>query len=256
MTPENACSYFLHPRRNPNGADGNPVPDATPVSFRHAGKLLRGFVAGDGSKTVLLVHGWESRAAHMLGFLPELLRAGFRVAAFDGPAHGASEGEKGHVAEMGRVVLAAREAFGTVDAIIAHSAGSPASLYAMTHGLNVEASVHIAGPASFERVLQRFAAACGLHGAELIRFRGLVHEALGIDPQLLEEEEIVRGLTHAALLIHDEGDKEVPFEESRRLHARWHSSELLPVTGLGHRWIIQDRDVIKNAVAFLERKLQ
>lgn len=254
MTPEQACSYFLHPRRA--GTEDDFIAGATPVSFHHDGKRLRGHLTGDGPKTVMLVHGWESRAAHLHGFLLELRRAGFRVAAFDGPAHGSSEGEEGHVAAMGKAVLAAREAFGKIDAVIAHSAGSPAALYAMTHGLQVEASVHVAGPASFERVLQRFAAACGLDEGGFIRFRGLVHEALGIDPALLEEDAIVRRLAHPALLIHDEADREVPFEESLRLHARWPGSQLMRVEGLGHRRIVQDANVIKTAVAFLEQKLQ
>lgn len=258
MTPGNACSFFLHPRRNPNGgnADFAFIPDATSFSFRHRDTLMHGHIAGEGPKTVLLVHGWESRAAHLVGFLLGLRAAGFRVAAFDAPAHGDSEGEKGHVAEMGKAVLAAREALGKVDGVIAHSAGSPAALYAMTHGLRVDASVHISGPASFERVLQRFAAACGLDEQGYIRFRSMVHEELGIDPQVLEEDAIVNGLSHPALLIHDEGDKEVPFEESSRLHARWTGSELMRVAGLGHRRIIQDMEVIKAAVSFLKQKLQ
>ena len=257
MTPEHAAAYFLHPRRTDTGPSTlASLPEATPFSFLHRESRLRGHIVGNAPKTVLLVHGWESRAAHLQGFLLALRRAGFRVAAFDGPAHGESDGEQGHVAEMGKAVLAAREAIGKVDAVIAHSAGSPAALYAMTRGLQVEASVHIAGPASFERVLQRFAAACGLDDQGFLRFRGLVHEALGIDPRVLEEEAIAHGLSHPALLIHDEGDKEVPFEESRRLHARWPGSELLPVSGLGHRRIVQDPGVIRQAVAFLQQKLQ
>ena len=257
MTPETACAYFLHPRRNGNSVEtATAFPGATPLAFRYQGNVLRGYTAGDGLKTVLLVHGWESRAAHLHGFAQALLQAGFRVAAFDAPAHGDSEGEQGHVVEMGKAVLASREVIGKINAFIAHSAGSPASLYAMTHGLNVDASVHIAGPASFERVLQRFAQACGLDQAGLIRFRGLVHEAIGIDPQQLEEDAIVRGLAHPALLIHDKGDKEVPCEESRRLQAGWPSAELVQVTGLGHRRIVQDPAVIGKAVAFLQQKLQ
>lgn len=257
MTPETASAIFLHPRRPAKSAnEDNAIPGATPISFRHQELLIRGQVIGEGPKTVLLVHGWESRGAHMLGFLPGLREAGFRVVAFDGPAHGDSEGDKGDVAELGKAVLAAREAIGTIDAVIAHSAGSPAALYAMTHGLRVAASVHIAGPASFEGVLRRFARACGLDDEGFVRFRKIVHEALGVDPAGLEEDAIVRGLAHPALFIHDEGDKEVPFDESRRLQARWPNSQLLPVAGLGHRRILQDGNVIGAAVDFLKQNLQ
>ena len=42
---------------------------------------------------MLLAHGWGGYAAQMRGFVPHLLRAGFRVIAYDQPAHGLSEGK-------------------------------------------------------------------------------------------------------------------------------------------------------------------
>jgi pimeloyl-ACP methyl ester carboxylesterase len=258
VTPEKACSFFVRPRRNTaDAADFDTfVPGATPFTFQHRGNTMRGRIVGDGDKTVLLVHGWESRAAHLLGFLLDLRHAGFRVAAFDAPAHGDSEGEKGHVGEMGRAVLEAQTVLGRIDAVVAHSAGSPAALYAMSQGLKVAASVHISGPASFERVLQRFGAACGLDAEGVERFRALVHEELGFHPDLLEAEALTKHLSHPALLIHDEDDKEVPFEESSRLHTHMHASELRRVQGLGHRRIVQDKDVIRSVTGFLKQKLQ
>lgn len=258
MTPEKACSFFVRPRRNTADAVAFDalMPGATPFAFQHRGNTMRGRIVGEGDKTVLLVHGWESRAAHLLGFLPDLRQAGFRVAAFDAPAHGDSEGEKGHVGEMGRAVLEAQTVLGKFDAVVAHSAGSPAALYAMSQGLQVDASVHISGPASFERVLQRFAAACELDAEGYGRFRALVHEEIGFLPELLEAEALTKHLSHPALLIHDEDDKEVPFEESSLLHAHWQASELLPVKGLGHRRIIQDKDVIRSVTGFLKQQLQ
>ncbi|MGH8809515.1 MAG: alpha/beta hydrolase family protein, partial [Noviherbaspirillum sp.] len=82
------------------------------------------------------------------------------------------------------------------------------------------------------------------------------HQDLGFDPDLLEEEAVSRHLTHPGLLIHDKDDKEVPFDESLRLHGKWHNSELVPVEGLGHRRIIQDKEVILRVLAFLQEKLR
>ena len=42
---------------------------------------------------VLLAHGWGGYAAQMRGFVPQLLAAGYRVVAYDQPAHGLSEGK-------------------------------------------------------------------------------------------------------------------------------------------------------------------
>ncbi|MGH8807872.1 MAG: alpha/beta hydrolase, partial [Noviherbaspirillum sp.] len=182
---------------------------------------MRGRVVGDADRTVLLVHGWESRGAHLLEFLLQLRRAGFRVVTFDAPAHGDSEGEQTHVGEIGQALLMLPPIVGRIDAVITHSAGSPAALYAISRGLRVDASVHIAGPFSFERVLQRHAALCGLDADGFGIFRALMHQDLGFDPDLLEEEAVSRHLTHPGLLIHDKDDKEVPFDESLRLHGKW-----------------------------------
>lgn len=257
MTPEIAHSIFMRPRRNAETSNdfGAFVPGAMPFSFRHRNRLVRGIIQGTKGKTVLLMHGWESSAFHLHDFMLQLRHEGFRVAAIDAPAHGNSEGEQTHVGEMGQAILMAQAEIGKIDAVIAHSAGSPAALYAFSQGLNVEASVHIAGPASFDRVLQRFAAACGLDQQGFESFRALVHRDLEFDPDLLEEDAVTRDLSHPGLLIHDPHDKEVPFNESRRLYDKWPKSELLSVDGLGHRRIIQDDNVIKLSVAFLKQKL-
>lgn len=257
ISPELATAFFSRPRRTKSDAgDGNAgVPGAVPFSFRHARGLVRGATVGKSGRTVLLVHGWESCAAHLHAFLPHLLHAGFRVAMLDAPAHGASEGEETNVAEIGDALLMASEQIGAVDAVIAHSVGSPAALYAISRGLQVGASVHIAGPSSLERVLQRHAAMCGLNEEGFLAFRALVHGKFGADPQLLEMEAMIGHLNHPGLLIHDRTDKEVPFDESSRLHAAWRASELLAVEDLGHRRIIQDGNVIARTTAFLLQNL-
>ena len=53
--------------------------------------ILKGYEWGRGARTILLVHGWESRGTALRSFVPGLVQAGFRVVAFDGPAHGNSQ---------------------------------------------------------------------------------------------------------------------------------------------------------------------
>ncbi len=44
--------------------------------------------------SVLIAHGWTSEASFMAVFAEQLRRAGFRVVAFDQPAHGRSAQER------------------------------------------------------------------------------------------------------------------------------------------------------------------
>jgi pimeloyl-ACP methyl ester carboxylesterase len=48
--------------------------------------------------TVVLLHGWASRAALMSGFMEALSEAGFRTIAVDLPGHGRSSGRSLHIA--------------------------------------------------------------------------------------------------------------------------------------------------------------
>ena len=43
---------------------------------------------GNSSPSVLLMHGWGGSRAQMTGFVEPLLKAGYRVVAYDQPAHG------------------------------------------------------------------------------------------------------------------------------------------------------------------------
>jgi predicted alpha/beta hydrolase family esterase len=257
VTPEAAYQLFSRPRRMKVASIGGEVPvaDAKPFSFRFRDRLLKGLIFGETGKTILLVHGWESRGAHLQQLVSPLRHAGFRVVSFDAPAHGESEGDQTHVGEFGQVVLMLPQVIGEIDGVIAHSAGSPAVLYAVSQGLQIDASVHIAGPFSFERVLERHAALCGLDVAGYNAFRELVLGDLGFDPALLDEQALSQHLAHHGLLIHDLDDKEVPVNESHRLLGSWRNAVLETVEGLGHRRIIKDKGVVKSVVSFLQHRL-
>lgn len=240
---------FSTPRRAPPGPD-----DATlfalarPQRITHDGLALAGWSWGAPGPKVLLVHGWESRASHLGRFVAPLQHAGFQVWAFDAPAHGDSEGETSSVIHYGRALLAIAQTYGPFDGLIAHSVGSPAALYAFRHGMRVEASVHIAGPSSLERVLRRTAEVAGLDASELERFHAMVEAYSGEPIATMDLHNLAPSLTHAALLLHDPEDREIPFVESKLLRNAWPHARLLEVHGAGHRRIIGHPDAIQVSI--------
>jgi pimeloyl-ACP methyl ester carboxylesterase len=65
---------------------------------------------------------------------------------------------------------------------------------------------------------------------------------------------LVRDRTEPLLLVHDRGDKEVPFDRGEAIAAAWPSAELVATEGLGHRRILQDASVISKVVAHVTRR--
>jgi pimeloyl-ACP methyl ester carboxylesterase len=223
----------------------------TSHSLQAEGNTLAGWSWGEAGPRILLAHGWDSRASHFGQFVAPLCRAGFQVWAFDGPAHGESTGSLSSVVHYGKALLAISDAFGPFDGLVAHSVGSPAALYAFQNGMRVRGSVHIAGPASLERVLRRMAEATALGTMETEKLIRLMEAHIGQPVSSMELDALAGGFRHPALLLHDPADREVPYAESRALADAWRGTRLVDIPGAGHRRIIGHPEAIAASVAHL-----
>lgn len=247
-----AFDAFTRPRRLPYTDEEIALLDtAERRDFAFQGQALVTWTWGRRGPRLLLVHGWESRASHWHAWIQPLVQAGFQVTAIDNLAHGHASGDMAHVLLWGQGLVEVSRQLGPIHAVIAHSVGSAASLYAFAHGLTVNASIHIAGPSSLRRVAQGFVAAAGLPPAELPAFNLLIEEALRQPIDTVELPALQVGLRHPALIIHDREDKEVPFTESLALSEAWPLAQLVPVEGLGHRRILRAPEVIARALSAL-----
>jgi pimeloyl-ACP methyl ester carboxylesterase len=216
----------------------------------HEGLKLARWTLGEGPR-VVLVHGWNSRGAHLLGFVAPLVAAGFSVTLFDLPGHGDSSGHAASVVHAGRALRSLTQSLGEVHAVIGHSMGSAAALWAFAQGLQVCRSVHLAGPSSLTPMVQGLAGAHGLAAADAAAFAGWVEQFIGTPIGCVDLERLQHGLRHDALIVHDPADRTVPIAASEALHAAWAASRLERVTGLGHRRVLADADVIARSVAFI-----
>lgn len=80
--------------RPPDPPSSRPVLRAADRSTVDVGGTpVTSYTWGEGP-AVLLVHGWSSHAAYMTGFVDPLVEQGFRVVAFDAPAHGRTPGDR------------------------------------------------------------------------------------------------------------------------------------------------------------------
>ena len=108
----------------PLGADRFTVPGNTDVP--------NGFLWGEGGAAEgnhLPVHGWSADSSSMQLLVPPPLRdLGFRVAAFDGPAHGVRDGDQATMTQYTRAVGAVLDTLGDVRVVVAHSLGGIAAI--------------------------------------------------------------------------------------------------------------------------------
>ncbi|HEY4221726.1 MAG TPA: alpha/beta fold hydrolase [Myxococcota bacterium] len=211
--------------------------------------------------TVLLAHGWEGRASQLGSFVAPLVARGFSVLAADAPAHGASPGDEVDLPLYSACLRAIADQVGDVRAIVAHSFGCAASVFAMAAdaggpGLGVDAAVLVSPPHSLERFADEFARMVGLTSATEAIFRARLEVRFGREWwRTFSLDERARKIAAAALVIHDDGDAEVPPAEGAELARAFPAGALLRTQGLGHRRILRDVDVVERAAAFLDRAL-
>lgn len=200
---------------------------------------------------VLLVHGWEGRGTQLGRFVDPLVQAGFRVIALDLPAHGESAGTRTDLIECTEALRKVGRDLGPVAAIVAHSFGGAITTLALERGLDAAAVVLIASPSSIRDVLRRFEETIGLSDKAAAAFHAAIERQTRVKVADVEIFERVSGLQVPALVVHDRGDREVPLHDAERLAARWPGATLAATDDLGHRRILKDDNVIRQATEFV-----
>lgn len=206
---------------------------------------------------VLLVHGWTGRALVMTAFVEPLRRAGFDVAALDLPAHGESEGRLLNLALGAKATAAVAEHLGGVAAVVTHSFGGPVAVLAAEGGsplvraMAVERLVLISSPNSLQRVTRDFAARIHLPMPAVRAMEREIHRIAGRPVEVYRVGEFLARIAKPTLVIHDEGDVDVPFERAIEISNAAPHVKVHPTTGLGHRRIVTSPKVVQAAVEFL-----
>jgi pimeloyl-ACP methyl ester carboxylesterase len=221
------------------------------LTLTHRGRPVAVSRWGEGP-TILLVHGWHGRGAQLGAFAAPLVEAGYCVVAFDAPAHGRTPGSSTDLPEVSEALCTVAAAFPPLHGVITHSFGAAVTLYAIAQGLAPKRVVAVSAPASIEFLMDSFAARLGISDAVMAVHRRLMEERFGADLwQRFSPSAIAGGLRIPALLVHDDEDHDVPWQEGAALARAWSRAELIRTRGLGHRRILRDLQVVDRAVRFL-----
>ncbi len=247
---------FLTPRRavGPVAVDG-PFAPRRARKLPYAGRWLRVWDSGAGEQAVVLVHGWAGQAAQLAAFAEPLAAAGYRVVAFDAPAHGLSDGERTDMIDFAGAVLQVAGQAGPVRGVIAHSFGSPAVALALRHRLALDKLVCIAPPTSLEIYSQMVSRLIGLPERARARMQARVESRFGVAWRDLETHRLL-GLAakqrpFGLLVVHDSGDREVPWSNGARIVDAVPGARMLTTNGLGHNKVLRDPATVGQVVDFL-----
>lgn len=210
---------------------------------------------GDHGPAVLLMHGWGGARAQMTGFVNPLLSAGYRVVAYDQPAHGESDGKMTNVLEIAPTMDLISKREGSFDAVIAHSFGTLITSYALVNRL-IPPPSRLVYFGAFNRLLDslpRFQALTNLPEEIIDGLRKMIYENFGEGVlDAINNEALTPQIKIPALMFHDAADNVTPVEDSRAIANVWKSAQFIETTGLGHRGALQSKEIHNQVVKFLK----
>ena len=215
------------------------------------GRRVAAWSWGERGPGVLLVHGWGSRGARFVELGGVLLSSGYRVVTFDAPGHGASSGRLSSGPEFARAAVAVAHAVGGVSAVVGHSLGGFAAALAIQGGLPARRAVFIAPSANVNSYSARFASVLGVRDPVMASMRARLERRLGFEWRWLDVPGFAAAMTIPLLVIHDQGDQEVRWDDGAAITRAWPGAELVTTTGLGHHRIVSDPEVTRRVVLFL-----
>jgi pimeloyl-ACP methyl ester carboxylesterase len=248
-----AEQLFLTPPRpqHPESAFFDLI-DARSASVFHKGRRIATWSWGSrDAPAVLLVHGWGGAATQMRRFVFPLAAAGFRVIAYDQPAHGLSGGSLTGLPDFADVLVEVARHQGGVEAVIAHSLGGAAAAFALSRGLGLRRAVLISPPADLLGYSRRFARWHWIPESVRGAMQAAIEERFGVRWSEFELARMAPRLAAPALVIHDRGDRVVPWTQGQKFARQWPGARLLLTDGLGHGRILEHENTVRAAADFV-----
>jgi len=255
-----ALRLFLTPvRRKLNPADEAEMYRARHHFLRCAnGDPIHVYEWGEGTRTVLILHGWGSHAARFTTMVRALTDRGWRVLALDAPGHGESHGSTSSLPQFIGALDAVLEQLGPVHALIGHSMGSLAIAMRLSDARrpapdSIRRAALISTPSGVPFLVESFERLFGIGEAARKHALRLFEQRFGSPPERYLALAKGARIDLPVLLVHDEDDDVVPCEHSRQLLARLPGARLFTSHGLGHSGMLRDPATLAAIADFLEQ---
>jgi pimeloyl-ACP methyl ester carboxylesterase len=243
--------FFRTERPAPREGEELFLAAAAHFTVRAAGQTIAGYRWGNSGPVIVFAHGWWSNAGRFAPLAEAVLAAGGQVVSFDAAGHGRSTGWRSSMPEFAASLRAVVSHVEPVRAVVGHSLGGTATIFALSRGLRAERAVIIASPSDMPSWAHRFRDLMGLSPGVYSRMQRNMERRLRLTWQDLAIPVAARLLDLPGLVIHDVHDPDVPWTEGEAIALAWRDAELITTQGLGHRAILRDPEVIRQVVEFV-----
>lgn len=205
-----------------------------------------------GTKTILLLHGWESNSARWQNLIKLLLEENCHVVTIDAPAHGDSDGEQFNMMLYGEFINAAHQYF-KPDYTIGHSVGGGSLTYYLSHfdSPKPKGIALLGVPSELEQMLQIYVRIVGLKNRTLEAMRQYIREHTGRAIRYFSVEKFCEKINLPTLIVHDSEDDIATLEDSQKYHRILPGSQLVLTSGLGHS--MQGYEVYERVLQFVQK---
>lgn len=252
ISASQAFEYFLTPpRKSPSAKEQKLIEQAEIFSIPTKITNLTAYAWGEGA-TVLIVHGWGGRGTQFGSFIKPLVESGYRVLAFDAPAHGKTPGKQTNGFELAEAIATVAAQESSIDSIIAHSLGATSTALALSKEVFARKVICLASLCWLSSSVERFSQILRLSPENKGELYHLMENKFGKDVwEVVSANRRVANLPIPALLFHDRQDRDSSLNESKAIASAWKGSQLIVTEGLGHNRILRDEQVVQQTIDFI-----
>jgi pimeloyl-ACP methyl ester carboxylesterase len=203
---------------------------------------------------VLFAHGWAGWGLQFDALIAALTAQGYEVATFDQPGHGASTGDHSSLPAFAHILKSVAAHVGHLHAVIGHSLGGAAAAVAIREGMQAERLVLVGALAEPVEATRRFARMLGFTEKVRRLMQARIERREGMSFAFASVASTAERATRPTLVIHDLGDKDVPWGDAERYALLYPDARLLSTSGLGHHRILKSPLVSAAVIRFLQDK--
>ena len=243
-----------------SSAQSGILEEATKDSFEYKGDKIVTYQWGQDGPSILLCHGWRSKAADFRKMILAYRELGYVVHAMDCRAHGNSGGKHSALPEFRDIVIEMILRSGSFDVIIGYSMGGIAAGMAISElddYLKPKKLFLISAPPYVQYFFSNAVRNSGLNTSVYNEIVDMVEEIYG---QPLDYFNLcLKSKKLASIdkyLIYCEDDDVVPFRGGMELFESQENAHFVQASGFGHYKIITHDFIIKYLIEHSEPKVQ